>query len=273
LEAIKYLASKALRLKQEKMGTDFIKFLGTAGARIVVAKQFRASGGIWLCLDETNILIDPGPGSLVRCVSSRPRLDPSKLDGIVLSHKHLDHSADINVMMEAMTTGGRDKKGIVLVPKDAMSGEDPIIYKYVRPYVSRIMILKEKEKYKIGNVQIHAPVKHVHGVETYGLIFKGRKHTISYIADTKFFPELTKKYKGDVVIVNVLRPEPCPYDHLSIEDVRKIIKGIKPRTTILTHFGMWMLKARPWEIAEQLSKELKTEVIAARDGMTFQLNN
>jgi len=251
---------------------NYIKFLGTAGARVVVAKQLRASGGIWLSLDDTNILVDPGPGSLVRCVSSRPRLDPTLLDGIVLSHKHLDHAADINVMMEAMTIGGKNRKGVVLVPADSVSGDDPVIYKYVRPYVKKIEILKGKGRYKIGNINIQAPVKHVHGVETYGLIFKGKKHTVSYVADTKFFPELPREYKGDVLIVNVLRPEPCPFDHLCIEDVKKIIKDVKPRTTILTHFGMSMWRARPREIAERMSQETGIKVISARDGMRFDLS-
>jgi ribonuclease BN (tRNA processing enzyme) len=255
------------------MGTDFIKFLGTAGARIVVAMQLRASGGIWLSLDGTNLLIDPGPGSLVHCVSSRPRLNPTALDGIVLSHKHLDHSADINVMMEAMTMGGHNKKGVVLVPEDALSGKDPVIYKYVRSYVSKIETLKEKGQYKIGNIKIKAPLKHIHGVETYGLIFEGKKRSISYIADTKFFPALTKKYKNDIVIINVLRPQTAAYEHLYIEDVKKIVKALKPKTTILTHFGMGMIKSKPWEIAEQLSKELKQEVVAARDGMVFELGD
>ncbi|MGB9613134.1 MAG: MBL fold metallo-hydrolase [Candidatus Margulisiibacteriota bacterium] len=252
---------------------NFIKFLGTAGARIVVAKQVRASGGIWLSLDGTNILIDPGPGSLVRCVSSKPKLDPAKLEGIVLSHKHLDHSADVNVMMEAMTLGGHDKKGVVLAPKDALEGEDPVIFKYVRSYVDKIEILKEKGNYKIGNIEIYAPVKHIHGVETYGLIFKGKKHTISYIADTKFFPELSKKYQDDILIISVLRPEPSPLDHLCLEDAKKIIKEIKPKVAILTHFGMWMIQRQPWQIAEQLSQELKTRVVAASDGMNFKLNH
>ena len=53
-----------------------IKFLGTAGARFVVIKQLRKSGGIWLTLDNTNVLIDPGPGSLIRCLSSKPKLNP-----------------------------------------------------------------------------------------------------------------------------------------------------------------------------------------------------
>ena len=55
-----------------------IKFLGTAGARFVVSKQTRKSGGIWLNIDETKLLIDPGPGSLIRCLSSKPKINPEK---------------------------------------------------------------------------------------------------------------------------------------------------------------------------------------------------
>jgi phosphoribosyl 1,2-cyclic phosphodiesterase len=250
---------------------DFIKFLGTAGARIVVARQVRASGGIWLSLQGTNLLIDPGPGSLVRCLAARPKLDPTTLDGIVLSHKHLDHAADINVMMEAISLGGHQKKGIVLAPRDAFSGSDPIIYKYVRPYVSKLEILKEKGKYKIGHIRITAPVKHIHGVETYGLTFTAGGQVISYITDTRYFPALTKKYRGDILIISVLRVEPCNLDHLCLADVKKIIRAARPKTAILTHFGVAMIKAKPWQIAAELSAELKSQVIAASDGLFYNL--
>src|SRR4030042_4443797 len=83
---------------------DSITVLGTAGARFVVIHQFLASGGAWLNLGDTQILFDPGPGCLVQ--ATKRRLDPAKLDAIVLSHKHLDHSGDINIMIEAMTDGG-----------------------------------------------------------------------------------------------------------------------------------------------------------------------
>ncbi|MDD5593647.1 MAG: MBL fold metallo-hydrolase, partial [Candidatus Margulisbacteria bacterium] len=209
---------------------DFIKFLGTAGARVVVARQLRASGGIWLSLDGTNLLIDPGPGSLVHCFRSRPKLDPTTLDGIVLTHKHLDHAADINVMMEAMTIGGKEKRGTVLVPQDALSGPDPVIYKYIRPFVARIEVLKAKGKYKLGGLAVSAPVRHVHGVETYGLIIKSQKHRIAYITDTKYFPDILKKYKADVIIISVLSTKPNPFDHLSVEDVKLIVRALKPKT-------------------------------------------
>ena len=92
--------------------SDTITFLGTAGARFVVTKQFLASGGAWLNLGGTEILLDPGPGCLVG--ATKRKLDPAKLKAIILSHKHLDHSGDINIMIEAMTEGGWRQRGIVL---------------------------------------------------------------------------------------------------------------------------------------------------------------
>jgi phosphoribosyl 1,2-cyclic phosphodiesterase len=100
--------------------------------------------------------------------------------------------------------------------------------------------------------------------------FEGDR-TIAYIPDTRFFPTLYKDFKGDILIINVVRREKSEYDHLSLEEARKIIKEIKPETAILTHFGMTMIRAKPWVLAEKLQEELGINVIAARDGMKFAL--
>ena len=249
-----------------------IKFLGTAGARFVVMKQLRASGGIWLTLDDTNVMIDPGPGSLVRCISSKPKLNPMDLDGIILTHRHIDHSNDINIMMEAMTNGGFKKRGAVFAPQDSVEG-DPVILNYVRNHVERIEIMKEKGNYKLGNISFSTPVKHIHGVETYGLNIKGKNSSISIITDTKYFEGLESYYDGDVLIINVVMLEEKPtIDHLSLKDAEKILSINKPKLGILSHFGMNMVKAKPWEIAEKLSERIGTKIIAARDGMEVDID-
>jgi len=252
---------------------SFIKFLGTAGARFVVMKQLRASAGLWLSVGKTNLYIDPGPGALVRCLNSKPRLEPSTLDGILLTHKHLDHSGDVNVMIEAMTEGGFKKKGILFAPKDALE-DDPVILKYVRSYVEKVEVLKENSEYRLGEIQFSTAQKHRHRVETYGFNFKISPHTISLVTDTKFFPELLNLYRGEIFIIHVVRLKAIgddPIDHLSIEDVKTIIKKAKPKLTILTHFGMTMIKAKPWVIAAELEKEMGLKVIAASDGLKLDL--
>ncbi|MBU1999212.1 MAG: MBL fold metallo-hydrolase, partial [Candidatus Omnitrophica bacterium] len=124
---------------------DFIKFLGTAGARFVMIKQLRASAGLWISCQGTNVIIDPGPGSIVHCAKSRPKLDPSKLDAVILTHRHLDHCGDVNVMIEAMTEGGFKKRGLVFCPQDALEG-DPVIFKYLRNFPKEIIVLKKNKK-------------------------------------------------------------------------------------------------------------------------------
>ncbi|MCD6237227.1 MAG: MBL fold metallo-hydrolase [Thermoplasmata archaeon] len=251
---------------------SWIKFLGTGGARFVVIKQLRASGGLWLNLANTNIFIDPGPGALLRCLSSKPKLNPADLDGIILTHRHIDHSNDINIMIEAMTNGGFKKKGVVFAPKDALE-KDPVILHYVRDQVDRIEILREKGSYTLGNISFSTPVRHVHGVETYGLNIQGENSTISLITDTRYFDGLESYYDGDIIIINVVRLEEKEgIDHLSLKDAEKILSANKPKLGVLTHFGMTMLKAKPWELADKLSKKLNIKVIAARDGMTIDLD-
>lgn len=249
-----------------------IKFLGTAGARFVVTRQLRKSGGIWLTLDDTNVLIDPGPGSLLRCLSSKPKLNPLDLDGIILTHRHLDHSNDINIMIEAMTNGGWKKKGIVFAPSQALN-EDPVVLKYVREYLHNIGVLKEKRSYKIGNISFTTPVKHHHGVETYGLNIYGKNHSISFISDTAYFEGLEKYYKEKILIINVVRLEGSnKIEHLSLKDAERIIAANKPKISILTHFGMTMIKAKPWDLAEKLTDKIGVKVIAASDGLEIDLD-
>ena len=251
-----------------------LKFLGTAGARFVVSQQLRKSGGIWLKLDNTNILIDPGPGTLIRCLSSKPKLNPRDLDAMILTHRHLDHSNDINIMIEAMTNGGWDKKGIVFAPKDALD-DDPVILKYVRKYVENIEVLKEKREYRIKNIYFTTPVKHRHhGVETYGLNIFGKKTSISFISDTAYFEGIEKYYHEPILIINVVRmQENKKIEHLTITDAEKIIRANKPKIAIITHFGMTIIKSRPSELAEKLSEKLGIKVVSATDGMQINLDN
>jgi len=257
-------------MSDNNLPTDTITFLGTAGARFMVTRQLAASGGLWLNLNGTEILVDPGPGSIVQ--STRRKLKAEKLSAIILSHRHLDHSADANIMVEAMTNGGFNRHGWLFAPADALENE-PVIFSYLKNYVEGITLLEEGKSYTIGNVSFTTPVRHIHPVETYGIVFRASRHTFAYIADTRYFDSLCQSYASELIIINVVLMEPKqPIDHLSIPEAEHIIKEIKPRVAILNHFGMGVWKARPWEIAQRISQQTGVRVIAARDGMKFDLS-
>ncbi len=250
---------------------DTIIFLGSGGARIVVFKQIRASGGIWLNLSAVNILVDPGPGSLVRITQSKHKLDPMRLDACLLSHRHLDHSGDVNNIIEAMTNGGTVKRGILFCPQDAIEGDDPVVFKYLRDYLERIVVLKEKGEYQLKGLKFSTPVRHKHRGETYGFKFETGDYKISYIADTRYFEELTKAYKADILIINVVREKPSELDHLSLPDAKDLIMEIRPKVCFLTHFGMTMIRRRPWVVAKEMTEETGIKVVAATDGMKYDI--
>jgi ribonuclease BN (tRNA processing enzyme) len=246
-----------------------LTFLGTAGARFMVSKQLAASGGLWLSLGGTEIMIDPGPGAIVQV--NKRKLNAEKLQAIILSHRHLDHSGDTNVMVEAMTAGGFHRHGLVFGPPDAFNSE-PVLFSYLKRYLDGVVILEEGKSYNIGGVSFSTPVKHLHPVDTYGLVFKAADYNFAYIADTLYFKELTDHYHCDMLIINMVFTHPLPpVQHLAIEDVKSIIEGIKPKVVLLNHYGMHVWQAKPWLIAEDLTQKTGIKVIAARDGMKFDL--
>jgi phosphoribosyl 1,2-cyclic phosphodiesterase len=259
---------------------ESLKFLGTAGARIVVSKQLRASGGLWMILAGKNIFFDPGPGALVKCHTSKPKLDPTHLDAIILSHRHLDHSNDANVMIEAMTEGGYKKKGMLFAPRDALEGE-PVIFSHVRAFVDSLQILEPRKTYHIparqqggGDLVFETSPRHQHGVETYGFRFHCASGTLCIIPDTRFFSALLEFYRGDILIMHTVRryrKGSEEIDHLSADDARDIIGAIRPKAAILTHFGMTMLRAKPWEVAKEIETATGIKTIAASDGMHVNL--
>ena len=257
--------------KIKAQSVDEIIFLGTGGARYVIAKQLRATGGMLFRLCGTNILIDPGPESLYRFLTYVPNLNPQKLDAIILSHKHIDHSADINVYLDVITEGGFKKNGLLVAPQDAF-GEGGVIYKYLLELLNEIIIIKADLEFTLGDLTIQFPLKHEHRVETYGLKLLHNDYSISYITDTKFFPEIIPAYKADIIIMNLIRLEPSEIDHLSVPDCEKIISQIKPKVAIITHFGMTILKSGPWKIARALKEKTGVTVLAAEDGKHYEIN-
>jgi phosphoribosyl 1,2-cyclic phosphodiesterase len=252
-----------------------ILFLGTGGARFVVARQLRASGGMWMRFGETQIHVDPGPGALVRALTHVPPCNPRELEAIVLSHKHLDHSGDVNVMIEAMTSGGFRQRGAIFAPSDAFDDE-PVVLPYARCFVARVERLEPSSgPYRIGDVELFTSMRHEHAVQTHGLHFVHGGMRVAYLPCGRYFDGLAADYAErhpDVLVVNVLRyRDEMNVDHLTWFDARRVIAEVRPRVAVFQHFGTKMLEADPVRLAARLEDELGLRAIAAYDGLTLDL--
>ncbi len=237
----------------------------------MVARQLRYSAGTWLKLGSVQLLLDPGPGTLLRARRARPALSPERLSAILLSHKHLDHSTDVNVMLEVIAEGGRKQQGILLAPEDALEGDDPVVLHYVRRYPQAIHTWSDGVAVALGNVTV-TPVRHQHGVETYGLLFDAPEGRLGFVVDGRMHDRLAAHYAGShLLILNTVQREWRPDgDHLSLPEAMELIQAVRPSLAVLTHFGMTMLRAGPRKLAEQAASRTGISVIAATDGLTLE---
>lgn len=246
-----------------------VTFLGTAGGRIVIMTQMRASGGWVLEMGNERIHVDPGPGALVRAKQYGVRL--RKLTGLIVSHAHPDHYTDAEMIIESMTEGTRKKRGILIGNENVIKGGKeyrPAISPFHLKLLERYEILKPGDKTKVGNIEITAtPTKH--GEEkALGFVFRGSK-TLGYTGDGEYFKGQEKHFEGsDYLIVNVLRPRKVSWpEHMNTNQAAKLIGLVKPKLAVLHHFGMIMLRANPEREARWIEKQTGVKTIAARDGM------
>jgi ribonuclease BN (tRNA processing enzyme) len=250
---------------------DQIVFLGTGGARRVMSSQVLSTGGIILKMNGTMLSIDPGPGAIIR--ATQERINIENLDGVLISHRHLDHCGDVNVMIEAMTRGGFNKKGVVFAPRQAIY-EDPVVLKYLWKYVEEVQPIGERNMYRCKNLSFETSMLHKHGgAETYGFIFYGKNYTVAYLPDTRYFEELVSFYACDICIISTLLLQRGKVDHLSVPDVMLLVKEINPSTAILTHFGMQVWRKGVDIVADKIYQATGVNVIAAKDGMVLNLDD
>ncbi|MGC8485422.1 MAG: MBL fold metallo-hydrolase [Candidatus Baltobacteraceae bacterium] len=258
------------------MATDArVLFLGSGGARFVVARQLRASGGMWFHFGSTQVQVDPGPGALVRALSHVPALNPRELDAIVLSHKHLDHAGDINAMIEAMTAGGFRRRGALFAPRDAFEGAS-LLQPYAAAFVERCEMLEPSGTgYRVGEVNIASSPRHHHAVETLGIHFEYRGLRVAYLPCGRYDEAIVADYaaqRPDVLIVNVLRFEDTmQVDHLTWPQACSIVASVRPSLAIFQHFGTKMLEQNPARLAQEVEDELGLRAIAAYDGLEIDL--
>ena len=243
-----------------------LTFMGTAGARFMVARQVAASGGLFVEEGDTRISLDPGPGAVVQY--ARRQVDLTTLDAIVISHRHLDHVGDVNVMLEAMTDGGFQHRGVLYCPSDALD-DDPVVLRYVRRFPREIVRLAPNTLYSVNGLSFTTSGRHAHQVETYGFRF-GEK--LGWITDSEYYDGIAEQHRAEVMVIHtVLLHCHAGLPHLCVADVERIVREAKPKIAFLTHYGTTVWRAGPAAIASDLSQRTGVDVRAAADGLSIEL--
>ena len=248
-------------------------FLGSGGGRFSMITQNRQSGGIRF-LGPMNLQLDPGPGAIV--YSNRMKLNPLKVEAILISHAHPDHSNDGEIFIEAMTQGMTKKRGCLIAPRSVISGSDThesCISTYHKAMVREILEVKPYDEIDLKKIKVGiTKAKHT-DPHTVGFTFKFPIGDIAYIPDTEYFKGIEDQYQSArILIICVLRPRGMPIKgHLCSDDVIGIIKKTNPEISILTAFGMRMIFADPNKEARFIEGKTGVKTLAAYDNMRLEV--
>lgn len=250
--------------------SSLILFLGTGTGPAVTGKGIRSSGGIILKSNDTQFHIDPGIGAIVKAAEYGANLRENT--ALLISHAHLNHSNDANAVIDAMTYGGLDKKGVAIANRTSLQGTDdyaPAISSYHRNLLERYIAVNRNQRIAINDIEIHVITARHNEPNSIGFKFFTPEFTLTYTSDTVYSLDIAEQYlDSNILILNV----PFSQKHesnLCVEDAIKIIQHVQPRLAIITHFGYEMVKADPLYEAREIQKQTKVQTLAAKDGMVI----
>jgi ribonuclease BN (tRNA processing enzyme) len=253
------------------MGAKLI-FLGTAGDSTTMGKQILASGGILLQDNETQIHIDPGPGSLVKAKEYGANIRNN--DIILVSKNSTLHGGDLNAVIDAMTLGGMDRKGVLLCCHSVVSESEtftPLISKTQKNNVERVIALRIGDKVGIANISISPTKTSFPEEDAVGFKIIAPKYCIGYTSNTSYAKSIAEQYKGcDILVVNMNTSNNSEKD---VESAISLVKDAKPRLVVLTHFSVKMLKEDVLSLVRKIHKATNVQAILAKDGLNVNVDS
>jgi len=248
-----------------------IVFLGTGGGRFTTITQKRRTAGIRIMDDALNLHLDPGPGALVHSIDEG--LDPQKLNAVFVSHCHPDHYTDAEVLIEAMTHGTTQKRGILAAARSVLNGGkecEASISRYHQQMPEQKIEAVPEMKFQVGKIRVSVTEARHTDPDAVGFRVETPEFgDFAYTSDTEYFEEIGKYYEGvRLLILCVMRPSGKPWKgHMTTDDAIKIVEACHPEKAVLTHLGMQMIFSGPAKEAKLIEEKTGVSTVAAVDGM------
>ena len=226
-------------------------------------KDKRLRSSILIEYKDFNFVIDCGPDFRQQMLRTKCR----KLDAIIFTHEHADHTTGIDDVRPYFFRQG--KIPIYLHERVLNSLHNRFAYifdpkqKYPGAPDFEVNLITKENDFQILGLNI-TPIEAVH----YKLPVLGfRLGKFAYLTDVKTISdkEMLKLNGLDTLVINALRYESHP-SHLNIEEALEIIDQVKPKQTFFTHISHNM------GFHEEVCSSLPKSVSLAFDGLVLEVD-
>lgn len=223
-------------------------------------KRLRVS--VLLSWDDYNYVIDCGPDFRQQMLTHKV----TKLDGILFTHEHADHTAGIDDIRPYFFRQG----DIPIYAHERVAESLKIRFDYIFADEDRypgapaveVNQIENNSPFEIGG-QLAIPINGDHNrLQVFGF----RIMDFTYLTDVKSVEskEIDKIKGTKILVVNALRKEPH-HSHFNLEEALDFIEKVKPEKAYLTHISHLL------GFHNEVEKELPKNVHLAFDNLQINL--
>lgn len=251
-----------------------LKFLGTCGGRYATGRQLRKTGGFIVETQKTTLHVDPGPGALFHANTNYE--NTQNIDAVAVTHAHLDHSNDVEPVIELITECNR-KPGRLIASKSCLKGTeniDKVVSDYHQSLCKHVHEIGSKE-IEIGGTVLKSHLMDHDDPTTSGFILEAENGKKTGVwPDSNYSEGLAKKYENcDTIVVYCTVSHSRSYSgHTSISDLVKLDQIAEPKNMVLTHFGYKILEEGIEEQKQWIKGKTTSNIVFAEDGTEFPGN-
>jgi phosphoribosyl 1,2-cyclic phosphate phosphodiesterase len=222
-------------------------------------KRLRTS--VLIEVDGKNIVIDSGPDFRYQML----RANVEKLDAILFTHEHKDHTAGLD---DVRAFNWVNKKAVDIYAEERVQASLKQEFAYVfaefrYPGIPQLNLWTvENKAFNINGTQV-IPIRAKHFKLP---VYAYRIKDLAYITDANYISKEEKeKLRGlKVLVLNALRKEKH-LSHFTLSEALALIDELKPEIAYLTHFSHQL------GFHEDVSKELPENVFMAYDGLQIEI--
>jgi phosphoribosyl 1,2-cyclic phosphate phosphodiesterase len=223
-------------------------------------KRLRVS--VWISWENHSFVIDCGPDFRQQMLTSGCQ----KVDGILFTHEHSDHTAGIDDIRPFNFKQGNIPIYLHERVLESLKERFAYVFETVNKYPGapsvKPILVENNKNFKIGD-KTAIPINVMHGdLQVFGY----RIDDFAYLTDVKTVDdvEIVKLQNLEVMVVNALREEEH-HSHFSLQEALEFINLIKPKKAYLIHISHTM------GFHEEVQKKLPENVFLAYDNLEITI--